>query len=712
MSKIRVAIIGGGPGGLFSAWHLNSKLGAACDLTIFEAEDRVGGKILTKSFPGAGIYEAGVAEIYDYSALGPDPLKELITEELGLTVRHIGGDACVLDGRILHDASELEAHYGAEAARQALRFREKCAGMQRPEVFYFSERNADNAHPWARKSADQVLREELTDPAAARYIHVMSHSDVAAPPHMTNGLTLMKNVLMDVDGFLDVISVDGGNSQIVEGLVEQVDATILTGSRVKSVQPLPDGSFSLRVVRDAGAEHFAADYVIAAVPLTALSVIEWRSLELQDAIGRHVNHFDRPGHYLRATLLFEREFWREHISGDWWMSDAFDGCCVYDEGARQDLGRWGALGFLITGNAALNLANMSDDAILELCLGSLPEVLGAGRDLFVDGRVHRWMASVNAMPGGYPVRERRANHRPLPDRMPGLLLVGDYMFDATVNGVLDSADTATDMITSEVLLKREALRHFASISEGPSGEREPAQAAYRRFFPPEYVRDFLATAWGLTSDAKILLAGPDASELLEAFRAAGLSAYSVAGDPQCAARVPQGLAEFHATAQLDALPYGSGEFDVVIETGLCFLTGARILAAIAELRRVSRGGVLAASVNSDLSVELLERYDLLRGVRTLISRWDWADLFLAAGLRQALSDPPRLSQIARRTAEVGLGAGLWYEDAESILYSAYTPDPDATRNAAVSGALQDDVRQTRITSPDVRPQAAPENQPA
>ncbi len=41
-----LAIVGGGPGGLMSAWYLKKKLGDLCRVTIYEASDRLGGKIL------------------------------------------------------------------------------------------------------------------------------------------------------------------------------------------------------------------------------------------------------------------------------------------------------------------------------------------------------------------------------------------------------------------------------------------------------------------------------------------------------------------------------------------------------------------------------------------------------------------------------------------------------------------------------------------
>ena len=43
------------------------------------ASERFGGKILTNHFNAVPVlYEAGVAELYDYSMLGPDPLRELV----------------------------------------------------------------------------------------------------------------------------------------------------------------------------------------------------------------------------------------------------------------------------------------------------------------------------------------------------------------------------------------------------------------------------------------------------------------------------------------------------------------------------------------------------------------------------------------------------------------------------------------------------------
>ena len=57
--KIRVAIIGGGPGGLFTAWHLEAKAGDACEIEIYESSERIGGKICTGQMAGVIAGERG-----------------------------------------------------------------------------------------------------------------------------------------------------------------------------------------------------------------------------------------------------------------------------------------------------------------------------------------------------------------------------------------------------------------------------------------------------------------------------------------------------------------------------------------------------------------------------------------------------------------------------------------------------------------------------
>src|ERR1700755_3014168 len=122
------------------------------------------------------------------------------------------------------------------------------------------------------------------------------------------------------------------------------------------------------------------------------------------------------------------------------MSEAFGGCCVYVEGTRHDVGVNGVLNWLIAGSDALAFANLSDSELIADAMKSLPQSFGDPKQHFVEGKIHRWLSSVNCIPGGLPVRDVMTNHRPEPHEHPGFVVTGDYLFDSTLNGLLDSAD--------------------------------------------------------------------------------------------------------------------------------------------------------------------------------------------------------------------------------------------------------------------------------
>src|SRR4029078_4930794 len=122
-----------------------------------------------------------------------------------------------------------------------------------------------------------------------------------------------------------------------------------------------------------------------------------------------------------------------NIAGYWFMSEAFGDCCVYNEGARHDVGKHGVLNWLIPGADALAFANLSDEALIQTALKSLPAELGNAREHFIEGKIHRWLSSVNAIPGGLPVRDVMTNHRPEPKEHPGIVVVRDYLFHSALN---------------------------------------------------------------------------------------------------------------------------------------------------------------------------------------------------------------------------------------------------------------------------------------
>ena len=701
--KTQIAIVGGGFGGLLTAYHMQEKCEDVCDITIFEASARCGGKILTNRFNAVPVlYEAGVAELYDYSMLGCDPLRALVTK-LGLDTVPIDGQTVVLDNRILRHRDDIRRLCGAKTLEAIESFRALAMQMLTPEQYYEGAGRSDNAHPWTRLSCQRLLEQTVPDATARKYLRVAAHSDIATELHLTHGLNGLKNFLMDVDGYIRLYSIAGGIERLPQAVLAHLQnpsqpntpaLRVVCNSPVLKVGKNANGRYRLYVRRQGYFEPYDFDLVVLALPHNWLTTLEWEGDALSGAMVQHIAHYDRPAHYLRISMLFQHPFWRQHITDAWFMSDAFNGCCVYDESARHDAGGYGVLGWLLAGSDAMALGNLDDQTLIQRALDALPEQLQCGRDLLIEGRVHRWMGAVNGLPGGLPVHSLKVAHVPEPDAHPELFVVGDYLFDSTLNGVLDSADIVSDLVLSR-LLKVHYQQPFMPPGTLPVGIA-PARAravkidrqyfdtyrglgayadTYQRFFDALYLIDMIRLVWGAQPGYRLLDAGAASGLTLEDFAAFGVQAWGIENNKYIYAHTPDRLLQHNIFGTVLRLPFPDNAFDFVYETCLCHVPESRIERAIRELYRVAKRGVIFGSITSDLDVEMIRKYDLLRGVRTLSTWWEWSEVFLDYEFDFAITEPQILAQTWQRTIQAGKGPGAWYEDDESLQYCFYTKLP-------------------------------------
>ncbi|MCP1860219.1 FAD-dependent oxidoreductase [Bradyrhizobium japonicum] len=675
-----LAIVGGGPGGLMSAWYLKRKLGDLCRITIYEASDRLGGKIVTRKFDSApAMYEAGVAEIYDYSMTGPDPLRELI-QHFGLQTIPMDAEQVQFGGELLNDVAGMRRKYGAKTAAAIEAFRERCAEAMTPIEYYEGVGAHDNENPWAYKTAEQVLDEEVEDETAKRFFKVMARSDIATESHNTNGLNALKNYLMDVDGYIGLYSIQNGNEQLIECLQSEVNADVQLNHRVLTVGKASTGRYQLKMMNGKGPETRDFDLVLVCLPHSWLATMGWEGEQLRKSMVKHVSYFDRPAHYLRVSILFDTPFWGEKISGAWFMSEAFGGCCVYNEGARHDVGKHGVLNWLIPGSDALAFANLSDQELIDAALKSLLASLGDARSHFVEGKIHRWLSSVNAIPGGLPVRDVMTNHRPEPKEHPGIVVVGDYLFDSTLNGLLDSSDAATDIILTEMMRLRRERAQEEGEPVSDKIDRDyfenyrglgPYSEAWRHFTDPDYLTRLIGIVWGKAKGAKLLVAGSASGELVGALRDRGIDAFGIENNRAIHARTPKALKKYNKLGSITDMPFKDGAFDFVFETSLCHVSPKQVVRAIRELNRVVKTGLVFGSITSDMASVVIDRYDLLRGVKKLGTWWEWSELFFGNGFDLSMHRKDCTDALWEATLAANKGPGQWYADADSLRYSFF-----------------------------------------
>lgn len=463
----RVAIIGGGPAGLMTARLLEHRCAEGCTITLFEAGGRLGGKMHTPRFDAAPVmYEAGVAECYDYEAIGPDPLRQLV-RELGLRAVPTHGTAVVLNGMIVHGDADVRKHFGEATLRAIDAFRREATAMLPLARWYQGYGVEDNGHPWARRTSEEIL-DGIPDPIARAYFKIGAHSDMATEPHLASGLIGLRNVLKSTPGYGAQYSIEGGMEMLPRRLAQTLSGTrVELGARVARLARNPDGRYGVRFRRDGTVTDESFDAVVLALPYNQLQTIEMSGERLRRAMTAHVAHYDSPGHYLRISMLFGRPFWRRLITGSWAMLDAFGGCCVYDEGTRHDTGPYGVLGWLLAGTDAMLQCNTDDTTLVSRAIDALPAELRAeARDQFIEAKVHRWAGGVSGQPGGFTLRDPRAAHRPEPIDHPGVVVVGDYLFDSTLNGVLRSANIASDLLLESMGARREPAPARRDVAAG------------------------------------------------------------------------------------------------------------------------------------------------------------------------------------------------------------------------------------------------------
>ena len=573
----------------------------------------------------------------------------------------------------------IRRKYGAKTADAIEAFRKRCADMVSPIEYYEGVGAHDNKHPWAYITAEELLDREVQDATAKRFFKVMARSDIATETHNTNGLNALKNFVMDIDGYIGLYSIQNGNEQLIECLQSEVDADIQLNYRVLKVGKTNSGRYQLNMMNGKGPETRDFDLVLVCLPHSWLATMGWDGEELRKSMVKHVAYFDRPAHYLRVSILFDEPFWGEKIPGAWFMSEAFGGCCVYNEGARHDVGKHGVLNWLIAGSDALAFANLNDQELIDAALKSLPASFGDARAHFLEGKIHRWLSSVNALPGGMPARDVMTNHRPEPKQHPGLVVVGDYLFNSTLNGLLDSSDAATDIVVTEMM----RLRRSRAQGGGPLSDKidrdyfenyrglGPYSEVWSQFTDPAYLTDLIRIVWGKAKGYKLLVAGSASGELVGALRERGIDAWGIENNRAIHARTPKGAEEVQQ-ARLDPRYAVQGwRVRFRVRDQPVPRREKQVIRAIRELNRVVKTGLVFGSVTSDMAPALIDRYDLLRGVKKLGTWWEWSELFFSNGFDLSMHRSDCTDALWEATLAANKGPGQWYADSDSLRYSFF-----------------------------------------
>lgn len=370
-SSTDFAVVGGGLAGLRIAVSLRA---AGASVTVFEARDRVGGRVL--SAPPVGGSAAGPPLVLDLGAqwVGPGQTEMLqLIKELDLHViptavagRTIWG----LDGQLKQGRATLPplppralAEVLVSGARAALMTRRLAAD---------APWQAAKARQWDRLTAEDWICRHLRTAAGRDFARMYVRGDAAAEPSETSVLGLLFD-FRSVGPARNLASTEAfrlreGAHELARRLAERVEDRIRFADPVRAIAQDADG---VTVESDTGV--LRCRRVAVCVPPPLASRIAYAPA-LPELRARLLDSLPM-GASVKFHAIYQRPFWRERgLSGQAWTA-AGNVSLTYDNSPDDGTGR-GVLVGLVVADEARRLGALDPAGQEQEILASLGRLFG------------------------------------------------------------------------------------------------------------------------------------------------------------------------------------------------------------------------------------------------------------------------------------------------------------------------------------------------
>jgi len=323
-----IAIVGGGIAGCSTAWFLRQCLGERVALTVYERDDRVGGRLATIGVGGARV-EAGGTIIHETNRYMAGFIDELTLERVEPHQGDSGGggeSVGVWDGRNMvfrTYASALRTRISAVLRYGVLSpLRMQRAVSRSVDRWNMVYDELESGRGFASPSemirelglrgmlesdgrswlADCGVRGRFVDEYASPVGRIMYGQDVSMHAFATSialaGAGLAGNLF----------SVAGGNHRVCQGLLDRASATLNTGSQVTGLSSAERSGYELRLADGETRHH---ELVVLATPdgpsglevgALKLPAAALRKRPFQTTWATFVKGLPRPGYFGLADV--------------------------------------------------------------------------------------------------------------------------------------------------------------------------------------------------------------------------------------------------------------------------------------------------------------------------------------------------------------------------------------------------------------------------
>jgi len=252
----KVVVVGGGLAGLTTAYRLHTN---GIDVELFEARERVGGRVLSVLLDGS-VVELGGHSISDG---GDAPVFSRLMEQFGLKVDHLWVPLTTAfhDGQQLYTLAEELEKYKNVCRRDRLEEVAKSASNMREVLDALFEKGTPLYQELeVRLSAyEGGLLEDLS-PVYIDTLEAIIEGGIAVAHRVNEAKTI------------DLFSIKGGNSKLPLAMSEALDSRVHLGMPLRSVTKAENGQYVLSF--DDG-KKVGADIVVFAIPASQYKKINF-----------------------------------------------------------------------------------------------------------------------------------------------------------------------------------------------------------------------------------------------------------------------------------------------------------------------------------------------------------------------------------------------------------------------------------------------------
>lgn len=356
---MRVVVVGAGLAGLTAATEL---VAAGADVTVLEANDRVGGRMCGVPISEGVVADGGAA----YLGVQHTELLALIAQHgLELAATEMTADSTfLLSGARTTTASRVPPVNAVALGDLFDRLEELVAGVcaDRPWL-------SPGAEQLDRRSVAQWLTDEIAHPDARTFFPLFIGEMMAADPAMISVLHMAFYLrsgggiryLNAFQGGAQQWRIQGGAHLLCHALADRLGDRIRLAQAVDRIDQIAD-EVLVHCGTDAGRTSYRADRVVVAVPPLLAQQIRFgpalRSPRATAATGR--------GCAVKVHLSYPAPIWRTHGLSGWSVSS--DGPLLSTVDDSPPDGSAGILTGFVTGEAAATFSALSateqHDAVL------------------------------------------------------------------------------------------------------------------------------------------------------------------------------------------------------------------------------------------------------------------------------------------------------------------------------------------------------------